>query len=66
MGRTRHHFRTLYDWRLSREQEVQRTRCRRYAASPSGEKEFSKTVLTGEQTFEDRELGSKMLPGFAE
>jgi hypothetical protein len=33
---------------------------------PAPEKEFSKTVLTGEQTFDHRELSGKMLPGFAE
>jgi hypothetical protein len=57
------HFRTLYDCRPSEgEQKVQADR-RRYSGSlPAPEKEFSKTVLTGEQTVEDRELGGKMLP----
>jgi hypothetical protein len=30
------------------------------------EKKFSKTVPTGEQTFDDRELEGKILPGLAE
>jgi hypothetical protein len=30
------------------------------------EKNFSKTALTGEQTFDDWELGGEMILGFAE
>ncbi len=34
--------------------------------APTPEKEFSKTVLTKEQTFRDRDPGDKMFPKFAE
>jgi hypothetical protein len=48
-----------------REQEVQTTRRHWYEASPSLKRHF-KDGSAGEQTFDDSELGGKMLPGFAE
>lgn len=35
-----------------------------WSLATTPEKEFLKTVVMGEQTFADRKLGSKMIPGF--
>jgi hypothetical protein len=49
-----------------REQEVQTTRRHRYDGFAHARKEIFKDSSAGEQTFDDRELGGKMVPGFAE
>jgi len=52
------HLHALYDWCLSE----RIANCRYGASLPHPKKEFSKAVLTGEQTVDDRELGGKMVP----